>query len=71
MSGRRHNPADILAGLHSIHDDKKPSSSVGDRSMRLLHSVMPELKHAAIIAMVPLAAVLIAGCGALDSRRRG
>ena len=33
--------------------------------MRLLHSVMPELKHAAIIAMVPLAAALMSGCGAL------
>ena len=35
--------------------------------MRLLHSVVPELKNAAIIVMVPFAAVLMAGCGALDS----
>ena len=39
--------------------------------MRLLHSVMPELKHAAIITMVPLAAVFVAGCGASGLREAG
>ena len=32
---------------------------------RPLDSVVPELKHAAIIMMVALAAVVMAGCGAL------
>ena len=38
---------------------------------RPLDSVVPELKHAAIIVMVALAAVVMAGCGALGQGQSG